>query len=71
MKADVMTERDFATDLEQLLTRGLIEVDGIPGDDASPRLRPTAAGRAEIAKGDFSEFAEGREEIQTEGGPRI
>jgi hypothetical protein len=48
-----MTERDFAEDLGQLLSRGLIEVEldlDHPVDEG-PRFQPTAAGRAEIARG--------------------
>jgi hypothetical protein len=50
MKDDVTTARVFASDLYQLLTRGLIEVE--PVDDASPRIRPTAAGAAVISEPD-------------------
>jgi hypothetical protein len=43
-----MTERELASDLSQLLNRGLIEVDeDLPGEvDGRTRIQPTAAGRA-------------------------
>lgn len=57
-----MTEDELASDVFQLLTRGFIEIDGVPVDDASPRLRPTAAGVAVLAEQDDAE----REDPDTE-----